>query len=84
MNFKAPGKYKDAEHPSFWECRLKPNPHYVGAADEVCVVMSGCCRIIIIIIFLLPFLLVLPVNILFGAFTVLFNTNPTPQFLDDP
>ena len=33
---KAPGNYKDVEHPSFWECKLKPNPHYVGAADEVC------------------------------------------------
>ena len=37
-NFKAPGEYKDMDHPSFWECRLKPNPHYVGAADEVCVI----------------------------------------------
>ena len=38
--FKAPYKLKDAEHPSFWECRLKPNPHYLGAADGVCAVMS--------------------------------------------
>ena len=42
VNFKAPGNYKDVEHPSFWECKLKPNPHYVGAADEVCVAMSEC------------------------------------------
>ena len=41
-HFKKTGNYKDAEHPSFWECRLKPNPQYVGAADEVCVVMSDC------------------------------------------
>ena len=41
--FEAPGTrisslYKDPEHPSFWQCRLKPNPDYVGTADEVCVV----------------------------------------------
>ena len=35
-NFIAPDEDKDAEE-SFWECRLKPNPHYVGAADQVCV-----------------------------------------------
>ena len=33
---EAPCKHKDPEHPSFWEFRLKPNPDYVGAADEVC------------------------------------------------
>ena len=38
--FKAPYKLKDLEHPSFWECRLKPNPHYLGAVDGVCAVMS--------------------------------------------
>ena len=37
-NLNIPRNYRDAEHPSFWECRLKPNPHYVGAADEVCVI----------------------------------------------
>ena len=35
--FEAPCEDKDPEHPSFWECKLKANPHYLGAADEVCV-----------------------------------------------
>ena len=33
-------EYKDEDHPSFWERRLKLNPHYVEAADNVCVAMS--------------------------------------------
>ena len=32
--------YKDEDHPSFWECRLKLNPQYVESADNVCVAMS--------------------------------------------
>ena len=73
-------EYKDEDHPSFWERRSKLNPHYVEAADNVCVAMSEGAVFTIDLSGFFPFFSFCfwAVNVLFGAYTVLFSTEPTP------
>ena len=82
--FKAPCNYKDAEHPSFWECRLKPNPRYVGTADKVCVVMSECLVVTIdlqvcVFLFVFVFLSVFACKAMYYLVHALYASTRTPR-----